>query len=445
MMPRPKEGRMLGNPFGQPLSGADQVVLFDVPRIETDIPSLGYLRHLKLSEFGWHPSYPIGSSLADPRVGRRTTSPVLQTSRERANHGWNQHLFGWAEGRVSGRGPDYWAMLFRQILFERPTDHFVVYDLSYELNFNLWDNYFLSTGDAIRKAEFLEDPQENPLPNGRMSLRGSGEDAERDLHDFHRAAFQLLVEGGFNVHSISREAWKAILASTRDTGYGSEGATPFPRTLDSPEGEWLGAHAEDKEALAGFRSLSEEELDALAEELVREVKERAPFFGLSDFINRRLVESPHGEKGPIEAAISAAGLNGAWDTGKYEIDNEDDLPLVAFDHMSDTTRLDQTLKPDSVAWGIPGYLTQGDVVQVVGSTLRARSDSFMVRGYGESRDGEGQVSARAWCEAVVQRTPEPVHPDGTGLNPLLEEREDFIDFGRRFRVVSFRWLGEGEL
>ena len=33
----------------------------------------------------------------------------------------------------------------------------------------------------------------------------------------------------------------------------------------------------------------------------------------------------------------------------------------------------------------------------------------------------------------------------TGLNPLLGEREDFIDFGRRFRVVSFRWLGEGEL
>ena len=176
MMPRVKDGRMMGNPFGPPLAGQDAVVLFEVPRAEIGIPSLGFLRHLKLSEFGWHPSYAVGNSLADPRVGRTSTSPILSSSREKANNGWNQYLFGWGSGDRAGRGPDYWAMLTRQILFNRPTDHFVVYDLSYEVNFNLWDNYFVSTGSPGRKVDFVEDPQDSPLPNGRMSLYGTGSD-----------------------------------------------------------------------------------------------------------------------------------------------------------------------------------------------------------------------------------------------------------------------------
>ena len=113
--------------------------------------------------------------------------------------------------------------------------------------------------------------------------------------------------------------------------------------------------------------------------------------------------------------------------------------------MADSTRLDQRLKPDSVAWGIPGYLTQGDVVQAVGSALRPRSDSFLVRTYGESKDANGKVLARAWCEAVVQRTPEPVTPDRTGINPVAKTNPEDLDFGRRFKLVSFRWLNSDEV
>lgn len=432
MAPRARNGKMLGSPFSQPIDGPDQLVLFEVPRKETGIPSIGYLRHLKLSEFGWHPSYAVGNSLADPRVGRKTTSPVLGRS-ERDYNGWNRNLFG----------SDYWAQLTREILFNRAEDHFVVYDLSYEANFNLWDNYFMSTGAGQDKKNFIDDPVKNPLPNGRMTLNSTSENTERDLNDFHRAATLLMLDGGFNVHSTSKEAWKAVLASTIDTGFGSAGAIPFPRLLNPPEGEWLDADPDAPEASAGFRSLSEEELDALAEEIVREVKERAPFFGLADFVNRRLVANEHGEKGPIEAAIEAAGINDKFNQA-YPLDNYEDLPDIGFHNMSDTTRLDQTLKPSSTTWGIPGYLTQGDIMQVVGSTLTPRSDTFMIRTYGESVDVRGKVQARAWCEAIVQRTPRPIKPDPAGMNPA-EVDEGEIDFGRRFQVISFRWMSEKEV
>ena len=100
-------------------------------------------------------------------------------------------------------------------------------------------------------------------------------------------------------------------------------------------------------------------------------------------------------------------------------------------------------KPASKAWGVPGYLTQGDLLQVLGPVLAARSDTFVVRSYGEALDEDGEVVARAWCEAVVQRTPEPVHPDRSGLNPRTTGEKN--DFGRRFVVHSFRWLHADEV
>jgi hypothetical protein len=96
-----------------------------------------------------------------------------------------------------------------------------------------------------------------------------------------------------------------------------------------------------------------------------------------------------------------------------------------------------------MAWGVPGYLTQADVLQVIGSSLSARSDTFRIRAYGEASDDVGKVKARAWCEAIVQRVPDPVSPDASGLNPAKPGTA--ADFGRRFTIVSFRWLKPEEV
>jgi len=442
MMPVSAGGINLGHPFGQPLGGPQAIVLYEVPRAEIGIPSIAYLRHMKASEFVWQAGNPVGNSLVDPRTGLTSTSPIL-SGQERTHAGWNVNLLGWAAGRASGQGTDYWSRLLREVIYDSPTDggveNNVAYDLSFEMNYNLWDDYFFSTGTPNQKTRFYQDSVEDPLPNGRVQLLSREEQALDDIREpkdaFHRAATRLALVGGFNVHSTSVEAWKAVLSASRDTGFTSgSGITPYPRLLNPVRGEYGGGNTGAETVYSGFRALTDQEIERLAEEIVVEVRQRAPFLGLADFVNRRLVNDVTGRSGPLEAAIRRAGINAALDSD-YPIDNGEDLPSVSFDSMSDTTRLDQRLKPDSVMWGMPGYLTQGDVLQAIGSSLRARSDSFMVRAYGDARDVNGNVLARAWCEATVQRVPE-----------FLDDRGILaVDFGRRFRMVGFRWLNENEV
>ncbi len=440
LFPVQRAGFQTGFPFGRAGFGVDSVVAFELPTREVGIPSLGYLRHLQLSEFVWHPSYSIGSSIADPRVQTTGTVPSEGPNLNQ-NHGWNP----------AGFAIEYWGDLFRNIVFELCNDNHLIHDLSYEVNHNLWSDFFLTGATPDQIANFAQDPVTSPLKNGNLRLWDNNGDATEDLNDLFRAAGRLMMDGGFDVHSTNKEAWKAILSSNRDTGYGSLNRTPFPRTL-FPKGEENDKAEYSTRVFTGFRSLGDEEIDSLAEAMVREVKIRAPFFGMSDFVNRRLTDDETGRNGAIEAALERStpnrGQNNEFPVTKTDL--PDRTTFVAQDNrgtpqVADTTLLDQTLKPASTGYGTPGYITQGDVLQAVGSGLVARSDTFTVRAYGESVDVNGNVLARAWCEATVQRTPEPMVPDEeTGMNPM-EPQGDQTDFGRRFQIVSFRWLNADEV
>ncbi|MBK1834659.1 hypothetical protein [Roseibacillus ishigakijimensis] len=443
-MPFYEEGYYRGNPFGLPQEGRLRTILFELPRDDLGVLSLAQFQHAKLSEFVWHPTYAVGNSLVDPRLGltgMKGTAPVLG---EEGEGGWNALAIGWSSDAERSEDRDEWARFARFLVQDLPAEENLVYDLSYEVNHSLFDEFFLATGNERQRREFLAEGR--PLPNGRLRLRPGGTAAE--VGSVTRAAGALMLEGAFNVNSTRREAWKALLASLRQSALSAGEGSPFPRRLPGDSGDYLAgiSHPENEEAWSGLRTLSDGEIEALADALVEQVKRRGPFLSLADFVNRRLVGPEEGElglMGPLQAAIEEAGLNEDF-VARWELRKDGELPdYLHPDNIADSTRLSQSLKPDSKAWGAPGYLTQADLLQVIAPTLSARSDSFVVRAYGEARDGEGRVTAQAWCEAIVQRTPEPLAPDSTGLNP--DPGHPAGRFGRAFEVRAFRWLSADEV
>ena len=105
----------------------------------------------------------------------------------------------------------------------------------------------------------------------------------------------------------------------------------------------------------------------------------------------------------------------------------------------------------------PASLMQSDILAAVGSALSTRSDTFVIRCYGDATDplNPARTLAGCWIEAIVQRIPEfcdPSQPpetevcsptDGRLHNPLLSIINRAL--GRRFVILSARILTQEDL
>ncbi|MEM1083737.1 MAG: hypothetical protein AAGI48_06410 [Verrucomicrobiota bacterium] len=358
----------------------------------------------------------------------------------------------------------------------KPTSHL---DRSWVANTLLWDDFFFSgfseyTGDLYRLArstardkedvvrDFLAraDPaeiagqQELPrsVPNPRylpyLGGRSSDEVANELLEEdgYRKAAAHLLVDGGFNVNSVSVRAWKTMLMSLLKR--------PMPllssrgdlmRTLPESDGdEYIisryslannqpnpGGAGSNTDWL-GYRVVSEDDLEDLAEKIVEEVKLRGPFRSMGEFVNRRLETGDLALRGALQAAIDRSNINEDLDRDRID---ESDISDTDYANKAAITEISRHA-------GSPGFMLQADLLQSIGSVLQVRSDTFTIRAYGESSDG----NSRAWCEAVVQRFPEWVDPAD---EPEVEfdQLQSPVNqaFGRRFEIISFRWLNPSEV
>jgi hypothetical protein len=94
------------------------------------------------------------------------------------------------------------------------------------------------------------------------------------------------------------------------------------------------------------------------------------------------------------------------------------------------------------------YLTQADIMTALAPVLFARSDTFVIRAYGESLNPvTAAIEGRAWCEATVQRLPDYMEAtvDAPEVAPAALTSQINQQLGRRFKVVSFRWLTRADL
>ncbi len=368
------------------------------------------------------------------------------------------------------------------------------YDHGLLINDAMWDRWFCSSisdmpGKKAEKVanEFFASAGKNTGKKGReeysalpvsryvQSTDFAPSEAVKEIMQrdgWKKIARYLMVDGGFNVNSTSEDAWAAALQGlaqrqlvTNANGKlqlvegSSETETDtvlFPRFMVStssksidPNGGYsmmMGANDLRGNTSGGIsawgdvRALDSTQIRELARAMVEQVKERGPFLNMSDFVNRRLEKSntEYSCKGALQAAIDNAHLNDAFEDEMVEEVNSGDLYLF------------KEAAEGSIYTAAPGYLIQSDVLLSLGNILTVRDDTFTIRAYGCVRSKTDGVLAQAWCEAIVQRTVEYVDPANDPTDVEYAPGEDDSDvkkltatnkvLGRRFRIVSFKWL-----
>jgi hypothetical protein len=170
-------------------------------------------------------------------------------------------------------------------------------------------------------------------------------------------------------------------------------------------------------------TLDADKVTALAAQIVALVRARnapggpGPFRSLAEFLSPSAdtLDATGGQISLLEKAIADAAINVDPDGNPIEFSSQ--------------------------------FLTQGDIMTALAPVLFPRSDTFVIRTYGEAvNPATGATEGKAWCEATVQRIPEYFDPaDDATVAPADLTSTLNQNLGRRFKVVSFRWLTRSDI
>ncbi|TVP74889.1 MAG: hypothetical protein EA353_14860 [Puniceicoccaceae bacterium] len=420
----------MGDVYGS--GGQPQVILFEVPR--KPLLSLGQLQHANLSRFTHDPAYVVGNSYVPLRIPPEQTEAIYA---------------------------------FNSNIFSNNNSEIPYVDTSYKINEALWDGYFFSgfvaSLDSDNFDQYLD--QTLPLPNPRLrplqqvpelAFTKAQTTSANEADDAYRTnAAQLWIDGAFNVNSTSVEAWVSILSALGKnpltprnpiTGAPQNEITPlrFSR-LSTPLSALPGAgDAPEDRFWYGQRELSEQQIRRLAENIVEQVRLRGPFISLADFVNRRVLTAA---ADPDQTRLSGA-LQAALDkipdgapNGSNSINAEFNgiAPFITNANFSSGSIVAENLI-GTQATSFPGWIQQGDILQSIGPIISARGDTFIIRCFGESVNRlTGERESAAHLEALVQRIILPTEPAGPTAT-TAEIQNPPSDFGRRFVVISSRWV-----
>jgi len=260
-----------------------------------------------------------------------------------------------------------------------------------------------------------------------------------------KAAAHQRLAGGFNVNSVSVDAWTAMLGSLNEVDaplldsltkkLGTTSLAFSSSRFHIPNAATVAGGTLGEDTIAArnqrqqaARNLSEDQVRLLAREIVAEVRARGPFLSLAEFVNRRLgPSSDFTQRGALQQAINNSGVNQA-----AEVDGVT---------LSGGVAPNKEAIAGNSAYGSPAFVMQQDLLRNLGPAIHVRGDTFVIRAYGRADSKTGALLAQSWCEAVVERVPDFIDPADsahTAINALSKTANR--NFGRRFVIVSFRYL-----
>lgn len=350
------------------------------------------------------------------------------------------------------------------------------HDDSYCANHLLFDDWFFSSiapqssslektyTDFVTGAEPLPNRAYHPIREDSAAAQAANLFSQNvDKPDsWQTIASRIEVEGMFNVNSTSVTAWRALLGHARNQkiphhtegGMGLSATTDYAHSRFSIAGDvkagepGISGGPVRSSEITGYRVFDDALLDILAEKTVEQIRLRGPFLSLAEFVNRQL----SGDKdlalaGAIQTALNEmseeAGANDPYKALKsaamsQNAGDPNDPKLAGAGYAFPEAAIGKS------TYGLPGWTRQADVLRPIAPILSARDDTFTIRAYGDARDATGKIIARATCEATVRRTRDFVNtsqsPDITTLPIPVNQT-----FGRRYHVISFRWLNESEI
>jgi len=393
-------------------------------------PFYGYGAHNTREPMLPQISHAIGNSIASPVIAQEKTDTTLSGGRPAADHSYLANRALWDDYFLSGIAPQNTGTYTKSRDQKTVATDFFKKDASVKL-------------PVARYLPDLRGQDPTKIISTYFSGTSPSDAATREI------ASLLRVDGLFNVNSTSVEAWKCLLGSLKnrpivvrdETGAetidAADGTTPVSSLTPLKAGIATGdADLKNATQWVGRRTLTDDEIEGLAKAIVKEVRKRGPFLSLADFVNRRIGKDKDlARAGAIQSALDASDtrINQAYNTSRS----------VSSATFSRFTFPEAEKGP--MAFGSPGVVKQADILTPIAAVLSARSDSFIVRAYGESVDGNGKILARAWCEATVERSatfvdqtdaPEKAYTAINSINKF---------YGRRFNIVAFRWLNPSEV
>lgn len=282
-------------------------------------------------------------------------------------------------------------------------------DYSYYLNEALFDTYFLSTQ--------IEDISIDESLDFLVNKRFYGLDISSCMDRANLASY-LMTNGPFNLHTCEPDVWSSAIATVKNI-YGN---VIFPRFYRR-NGDYVWCDFTED----GISNLSQGIVDRL-------INRHVPYSSMSNFINREISDD--------DVACARHGiLQDVLDDMSYKRREyhyiECSKNLLNYDDNSASGFLEE---------GLPGFVEQADIIQSISHFMTLRGDTFLVRCYGDSVDGQGNIKAHVYCEAIVQRMPEFIDPTANDSNDNIDDLSEVnACFGRRFNVILFRWLNDDQI